>query len=194
MATKGKELRSPKGGLDVYAILEKYYQKHSQAYQILTIHGECVAKKALEIARRRKEWKLDKALIYEGAMLHDIGIFRCDAPSIGCVGEEPYIKHGVIGSELLMSEGLPKHALICERHTGVGITLEMIIQRNLPLPHREMVPISLEEQIICFADCFFSKSGDPTKEKSVEQIVKGMSKHGAEQVLKFQTWCKLFLD
>lgn len=193
MATKGKELRSPKGGLDVYAILEKYYQKHSQAHQILTIHSECVAKKALEIARRRKEWKLDKALIYEGAMLHDIGIFRCDAPSIGCVGEEPYIKHGVIGSELLMSEGLPKHALICERHTGVGITLEMIIQRNLPLPHREMVPISLEEQIICFADCFFSKSGDPTKEKSVEQIVKGMSKHGAEQVLKFQTWCKLFL-
>ena len=73
MATKGKELRSPKGGLDVYAILEKYYQKHSQAHQILTIHSECVAKKALEIARRRKEWKLDKALIYEGTLFSLVG-------------------------------------------------------------------------------------------------------------------------
>ncbi|WP_298631222.1 HD domain-containing protein [uncultured Porphyromonas sp.] len=194
MATKGKDFKGNKEGLDVYAIIEKYYQKGSQAYEILTIHSECVAKKALEIAKRRKAWKLDKALIYEGAMLHDIGIFKCNAPSIGCMGDEPYIKHGVIGSNLLASEGLPKHAMICERHTGVGITLEMIIERELPLPHREMVPISLEEQIICFADCFFSKSGDPTREKSVEQVAKSMSKHGADQVVKFETWCKMFLD
>jgi len=45
----------------------------------------------------------------------------------------------------MISEGYPKHGLVCERHTGTGITLEMIIKNNLPLPHRDMVPVSMEE-------------------------------------------------
>lgn len=194
MWLKPKEVKAPKGVLDVYNIIKKYYDPSSKLYKILTTHSACVALKALQIAKRKKDWKLDKKLIYEGAMLHDIGIFLCKSPSIECFGEEPYIRHGILGREILDNEGLPKHALICERHTGVGLTLEMIIKRDLPLPHREMVPISLEEQIICFADCFYSKTGDPTKEKTIEQIKKGLSRHSAEQVTKFEAWCKIFLD
>ncbi|MDO5017141.1 MAG: HDIG domain-containing protein [Porphyromonas sp.] len=180
--------------MNVYAILNKYYDPNSKLYRILVQHSEAVAKKALSIAKGRKSWKLDKDFLYEGAMLHDIGIYQCYAPGIDCFGDEPYIRHGVIGAEILRSEGLPRHALVCERHTGVGLTLENILIRDLPLPHREMVPITLEEQIICFADCFFSKSGDPSKVKSVEQILRGLAKHGEDQVLKFETWCRLFLD
>ncbi len=182
------------GALDVYAIIQKYYDPNTKLYSILTQHSECVANKALEIEKRHRQWHLDEKLIYEGAMLHDVGIFLCDAPGIDCHGTEPYIQHGVLGSELLRSEGLPQHALICERHTGVGLTMEMIESRNMPLPHREMVPISLEEQIICFADCFFSKTGDLCREKSVEQVTKDLIKHGEDQVRKFEVWCKLFLD
>lgn len=131
--------------------------------------------------------------IREAALLHDIGVFATDAPGIGCTGTEPYIRHGVIGSELLVQEGLPRHALVCERHTGVGLTLELIQKRKLPLPPREMIPVTLEEQIICFADCFYSKSGDPFAPKSIEQIIRSLQKHGEDQVLKFKTWCKLFL-
>lgn len=188
-----KEIKHPKDALNVYELLKKYYAQSSQAYSILLAHSECVAKKALEIAKRHKEWELDTHLLYEGAMLHDIGVFLCDAPSIGCHGEEPYIRHGVLGREILEQEGLPEHGLICERHTGVGLTLQMILERQMPLPHREMVPLTLEEQIVCFADCFYSKSGDPTIEKSVEQVCKGMAKHGADEVRKFEMWCKLFL-
>lgn len=174
-------------------IIRKYYDPKSKAYQILIAHSSCVAELADRVVVNHPELGADRSLVYEGALLHDIGIFRCDAKGIGCYGEEPYIRHGIIGSELLSAEGLPQHALICERHTGVGITLAAIIARGLPLPHREMVPVSIEEQIVCFADCFFSKSGNPREQKSVERVEKGLSKFGADQVEIFRKWCHAFL-
>ena len=90
-------------------------------------------------------------------MLHDIGIFLTDAPGIFCFGDKPYICHGYLGADLLREEGFPRHALVCERHTGAGISAESIIKQDLPIPHREMLPVSMEEQVICFADKFFQK-------------------------------------
>ena len=34
-------------------------------------------------------------------MLHDIGIFRCNAPDIDCHGDAGYICHGYLGAELM---------------------------------------------------------------------------------------------
>ena len=65
-------------------------------------------------------------------MLHDIGIFKCDAAGIQCFGTEPYICHGRIGAELLRSEGFPRHARVCERHTGAGITKAQIYSAKPP--------------------------------------------------------------
>ena len=104
-------------------------------------------------------------------MLHDIGIAQCDAPSIYCKGTEPYIRHGVIGRQILEEAGLPRHALVCERHTGSGITAEEIRERYMPLPCRDMLPISIEEKAICYADKFYSKSGDPTRRKSLARAI-----------------------
>ena len=92
----------------------------------------------------------------------------------------------------MRKEGFPRHALVCERHTGTGITLEMIEERHLPLPHRVMVPVSLEEQLICFADKFYSKT-KLDKEKPVEKVKQGLVKYGEETVIRFDNWCKLFL-
>ena len=69
----------------------------------------------------------------------------------------------------MRGEGYPRHALVCERHTGAGLSLEGIIAQDLPVPHREMVPVSLEEQVICFADKFLFKNSFWKKEKSVEK-------------------------
>lgn len=173
-------------------LIEKYYTKDADAYNILVTHSRSVADKALGIARSHPEMKLDLQFIEEAALLHDIGVFQCNAPSIECYGESDYVCHGYLGADLLREEGYPRHALVSERHTGTGLSLDMIRDQNLPLPHRDMLPVSLEEQLICFADKFYSKT-NLDKEKSIEKIRKGLAKYGEDTVNRFDTWLKLFL-
>lgn len=173
-------------------IINKYYPGESELKHILLTHSRSVADKALWIAGRHPELKLDRDFLYEGAMLHDIGIFLTDADSIFCFGDKPYICHGYLGADLMRAEGYPRHALVCERHTGAGLSLDQILAQNLPVPHRDMVPVSLEEQVICFSDKFFSKT-HLDREKTVEKARKSLEKYGAAGVQRFDNWCKLFL-
>ena len=176
-----------------HTIFDKYYSNIHPAREILLTHSQLVRDKSLEIAIKHPELKADKQFIAEAALLHDIGIFLTDAPSIGCHGNHPYICHGYLGRELLEKEGLKKHGLVCERHTGTGLTVEEIKAQNLPLPHRDMVPRSIEEQIICFADSFFSKGHDLKEEKKTDNIMKSLKKFGNEKVKIFSLWCEMFL-
>jgi len=178
--------------MDPLKIIKKYYPENSKLFKVLIKHSEAVAQKALKIAKKFPE--VDKNFIYEAAMLHDIGIIFTYIPKLNPDGKYPYIAHGYLGREILEKEGLPKkHALVCERHMGVGITKEEIIKKNLPLPPRDMIPITLEEKIIAFADKFYSKHPDEIiKEKSVEQIIKDLKKYGEDKVKIFEEWLKLF--
>ena len=173
-------------------LINKYYPEENELKRILLTHSHSVAEKALWIAGRHPELVLDKTFLYEAAMLHDIGIFLTDADTICCFGKYPYICHGYLGAELVRKEGLPRHALVCERHTGAGLSLEEIVRQNLPVPHREMTPVSLEEQVVCFADKFYSKT-HLDKEKSVEKARKSLEKYGEAGVKRFDHWCELFL-
>lgn len=171
--------------MDIEEIYGRWYGGNEELGELLRIHSRCVAAKALECIRRRG-LVVDEDFVREAAMLHDIGIFLTDAPGIHCHGSEPYIRHGVLGRELLDSIGLPRHALVCERHTGAGITIADIRSQQLPLPLRDMTPQSPEEKIICYADKFFSKSGNPREEKSLERIMASMAKHGPETLARFE--------
>ena len=126
---------------------------------------------------KHKELPVDVQFMEEAAMLHDIGIYRCDAPSIHCHGTEPYLRHGPIGGEILRAEGLPRHARVAERHTGTG------------LPGYE--PETLEEQIICYADKFYSKSR-LDRVLTVAETAQSLEKFGHEGVLKFLAWAERF--
>jgi len=110
-------------------------------------------------------------------MLHDIGIYQCYAPSIHCHGSEPYLRHGLIGGNLLRQEGYERHARVAERHTGTG------------LPGYE--PETLEEQIVCYADKFYSKS-KPDRVLTVAQAAESLEKFGHNGVLKFLSWAERF--
>ena len=178
--------------MDIANIIETYYSQNSELKQILLIHSHSVAKKALAIAGKHPEYGLDRTFLYEASMLHDIGIFLTDAPDIYCFGDKPYICHGYLGAELLEKAGYPQHALICERHTGTGISLEQIVKENLPLPHRSMLPVSLEEQVVCFADKFFSKNY-PDAERTVDKALKSISRYGEDGIIRFNRWCEMFL-
>ena len=178
--------------MDVLSILNKYYPEENELKHILLTHSRSVADKALWIADRHPELNLDRTFLEEGAMIHDIGIFLSDAEGIHCYGEHPYICHGFLGAELMRREGFPRHAWVCERHTGAGMSLESILSQGLPVPHRDMVPVSLEEQVICFADKSFSKT-HLDREKSVEKALKSISRYGEEGVRRFHHWCECFL-
>jgi len=173
-------------------IIIKYYPENNDLRKILVNHSAAVAKKALDIAQLHPEMNLDMLFIYEAAILHDIGIYKTKAPEIYCFGELPYICHGYLGSDILNAENLPRHALVCERHTGTGLSKEYIVKNNLPLPLRDMMPISLEEQLICFADKFFSKTR-PDKEKTIAKVRAHLAKHGIDSVNKFDEWCEMFI-
>ena len=96
---------------------------------------------------------------------------------------------------MLESSGMPEYGPICERHIGVGISLDDIRNFNLPLPERDMLPVSIEEQIICYADKFFSKNGNGQEqngEKPVEQIIQNLEPYGQDKVKRFQKWVEMF--
>lgn len=178
--------------MDVNAIISKFYKEESNGKSILIAHSELVAEKAVAIADAHPELNIDKDFVREASLLHDIGVFLCDAPGIGCYGSEPYIKHGVLGAELLRREGLERYARVCERHTGAGLTKESIIEQGLPLPAQDYLPETIEEKLVCFADKFFSKSR-PTQEKSLEHARRSIAKFGEDSLRRFNEWCELFL-
>lgn len=172
-------------------IIDKYYSGDGVLRTILIIHSQSVARKALQIVSLHPELNLDREFIEEAAMLHDIGIIKTDAPGIKCFGTEPYICHGILGAEMLRQEGLPRHARVCERHTGAGLSLNEIVSQNLPLPHQDFLPETLEEQVICYADKFFSKT-HLDREKSIEKAEKSIAKFGEEGLARFKQWEKMF--
>jgi uncharacterized protein len=179
--------------IDVDAVIREYYPQGSVIYETLKRHGEQVAAKALTIAGRPGLEALDKDFLCEAAMLHDIGIFMTDTPILGCHGSHPYICHGVLGRELLEKHGLPRHALVCERHVGVGLSARDIEEQQLPLPVRDMQPQTLEEEIICYADKFFSKNGTSgQRPRTVEEVIALLGRYGRDPVRRFQAWVRRF--
>lgn len=175
------------------AIIDKYYADNEPLRQILLTHSRSVADMALSVARKHPELKVDEDFLFEAAMLHDIGVFQTDAPGIQCFGSEPYIRHGWLGGRLLRSEGLPRHARVAERHTGTGLTREAIIRQALPLPLEDFSPETTEEQIICFADKFFSKS-HLERVRTPEQVLQSLEKFGSESVERMKGWLQRFGD
>ncbi len=176
------------------SVIRKYYEEGSSLLDLLLTHSEMVARKALAVADAAK-LDIDHEFVYNAAMLHDIGIFKCDASGIYCYGNEPYIRHGVIGAELLRQDGVDEaYARVCERHTGAGLTAKEIAETGMPLPHKDFLPESLEEKLICYADKFYSKSGDPTEEKSLDRVRKSMAKFGPDSLARFNSLHALFND
>lgn len=163
-------------------IITHFYAENAPLYALLLHHSRQVRDHALRVVDAHPELGLNRQLIDDGAMLHDIGIIRCDAPGIHCHGTEPYLHHGPIGAEMLRSlpaemqqlaSPLDDLARICERHTGTG------------LPGYE--PETLEEQVVCYADKFYSKS-HPERERNAEQTAQMLSKFGDASVERFLEW------
>lgn len=167
------------------AVIDKYYPADAGVRGILLHHSRQVAEYALDLATRNS-LDLDPGEIETAAMLHDIGIIFTDADGILCRGTEPYLRHGIIGAELLRKEGASEiYASVAERHTGAGLTAEDVVRLNLPLPHdRDYMPRTTLERLICYADCFYSKTG-AMERKSLETVRGKMLRHGEDILARF---------
>lgn len=185
-------------------IIDYYYPEANELRDILVTHSSMVAQRALKICAAHPEMGMNPYFLKAAAMLHDIGICRCNAPGIQCFGKEPYIRHGIIGADLLRSYAtylngdlsaslmaMEPFARVCERHTGAGLTKEDIVKQHLPLPHQDFLPMTLEEKVICYADKFYSKS-HPDREKTLEEAQRSLAKFGNEGLQRFMSWHELF--
>ncbi len=197
--------------MNPYDIIQFFYPEDTPLRRLLVLHSECVRDKALAIMHSAPHSSLlapqllNLDLVVNGSLLHDIGILRTHAPGILCQGTEPYICHGTIGARMLRdyvdTHTLPDPdvamlqacARICERHTGAGLTRDDILSQDLPIhPATDLLPETPEEQLVCLADKFFSKSGDPSHEKSFEHVRRSMMKFGADSLARFDALCATF--
>lgn len=181
---------------DAAEIIGFFYPEEDELRAKLLKHSRQVCRKALELARRTCV-PLDLTVVETGAMLHDVGIRRCDATGICCHGDQPYLCHGLIGAEMLREYGrthgldLEPFARICERHTGSGLTAQEISEQHLPLPARDFLPETPEEKLICLADKFFSKSGN-MEEKPFAKVRRSMEKFGPGPLARFDALIDFF--
>lgn len=178
---------------EVMTLILKYYPKGSIAFYYYYTHCVKVTELALKIASLKPQLQLNKEYLINAGMLHDIGIIKTNAPDIGCFGDFPYISHTFLGRIILEENGFETVAPVCERHLGVGLTKKDIISSKFPLPHRDMIPTSNEEKLICYADKFYSKSDKHlTIPKSLDKIRKKVKKYGRSKSAKFEEFIDLF--
>ena len=181
--------------IDYESLIAKYCAGNTELQHILLTHSRQVADRALAILKLHPDWEqsgeVDRVFVEEAAMLHDIGVVLCNAPSIHCLGTHTYIEHGYLGAEILRQEGLPRHAAVAERHTGTGIDVEQIIREQLPIPIQDYSPRTLEEKLICYADKFYSKT-HLGEEKPMSKIRQHLWKYGSDTVGRFDAMQQLF--
>lgn len=179
--------------IDYFRLIHKHIDPENSFYKIYLPHVTLVTNKALAIGRKVGLSAEQLTFIEEAGMLHDIGIIKIKSDLYENSSQLSYLCHGVEGSAILTAEGLPNHALVAERHTGVGITLAEINQHHLPLPQRDLTPQSIEEKIICYADLFFSKRIESLwEEESVESIRAELAVFGSDKVAIFDEWHQQF--
>lgn len=173
-------------------LYDAYYPAGTRRRHILETHSRNVARLALEL-NSRLAVPLDRDTVRAAALLHDIGIFLTNAPSIDCYGDCSYIQHGTLGADLLRRHGFAEElARVAERHTGAGISPDDIREQHLPLPSdRDLMPHTSLELLICYADKFFSKSRSLDL-KPAERVLRSIEVLGPAAMTRFRRMQDLF--
>ncbi|MCG0286242.1 HD domain-containing protein [Streptomyces sp. PSAA01] len=168
---------------EVRALHEKYAPTR-EALDLVYTHCEIVCHIAEQLLARAG-LRLDASLVRAGALLHDIGVYRLYDP-MGRLDEGNYIRHGILGHEILRQEGLPESVCrFCSHHTGVGITRDDIRAQKLDLPSADYTADTTEEQLVMYADKFHSKTSPP-KFLTADSYATYVRRFGSDKVDAFQ--------
>jgi uncharacterized protein len=141
------------------------HEKHAPTPDALgLVHTHCVIVCRIAeqlFSRSGSSAEIDINLARAGALLHDVGVYRL-YDDAGSLDRANYIRHGILGYELLQEEGLPE--AICRfasHHTGVGLTRDDVLTQELPLPPADYLAETGEERLVMYADKFHSKKTPP---------------------------------
>ncbi|SNT47388.1 uncharacterized protein SAMN05443665_103353 [Actinomadura meyerae] len=139
------------------------HERHApgrEAFELVWTHCVIVSEIAERIMADGR-FGVDADLVRAGCLLHDIGVYRL-YDAAGEIDFKGYVRHGVLGYELLRDEGLPEVLRrFCSCHTGMGLTRDDIERQGLPLPAGDYVPETREERLVMYADKFHSKTNPP---------------------------------
>lgn len=144
--------------------IRRLHLKHAptaDAFDLVYTHCEIVGALTEKLGARADSGT-DIELARAGALLHDIGVYRLYDED-GNLDYPNYIRHGVLGHELLEAEGFGQEfCRFASCHTGVGLTKEDIIRQDLPVPPGDYLAETGEESLVMYADKFHSKTTPPT--------------------------------
>lgn len=119
-----------------------------------TRHCHAVAAAAARVGDALAEKRaIDRAFLWSGALLHDIGRHITHDP----------LGHGVEGYHLLSALGHAKEAHVCASHLLFG--LDAAEASHVGLPARDFVPRSIEERLVPLVDYLIEYDRPTTLEK-----------------------------
>jgi uncharacterized protein len=167
----------------------RLHEKHAptaEAFDLVYAHCVIVCGIAEQLhSRMDADQRIDIDLTRAGALLHDVGAYRLYDPA-GHLDGKNYIRHGILGYELLREDGLPE--AICRfasHHTGVGLTRDDVIAQRLPLPPADYLADTPEERLVMYADKFHSKKTPPVF-LTAPAYAASVRRFGEDKVTAFQ--------
>lgn len=156
--------------------LHREYAPTREAFELVHEHCRIVCDLAVQVVKSN-EIAVDVDLIRAGALLHDIGVYRLDGSA--------YIRHGVLGHELLRELGFPEVlSRFCSHHTGVGVSREDVVRQQLPIPLGDYLADTVEEEVVMYADKFHSKT-DPPRFVTAAGYQTAVLRFGADKAVRF---------
>ena len=162
-------------------------------FDLVWTHSNIVKDISLNIAKKLKKKDIDvnTGILVAGALLHDIGVYRCYFESLNeDKNTEPYIRHGVIGEEIILRAGYSSAiARFAAVHIGTGFTKENILRENLPLPKKDYLPETIEEEIVAYADQFHTKEPSFV---TFNQAMEKLSKFDNSKVKRMNKYKRMF--
>ena len=104
----------------------------------------------------------------------------------GGLDHENYIRHGLLGHELLAGEGFPEPLCrFCSHHTGVGVTKDDVLRQGLPIPPADYLAVTREERLVMYADKFHGKSR-PSAFLFPDEYAAHVRRFGEDKVTAFE--------
>ena len=175
--------------MDAIALIDKYYADNPRLRELLWIHSRQVADRCLKIAALHPELDLDKAF-WKKQLCYMISAFCIPTLPVFYVRETHLIFATVIsGRRCCVRKGFRPCQGVRASYRRGAFTEEVAAQ-GLPIPVQDYYPETLEEQLICYADKFYSKS-HPDREKTPEQALKSVSRYGEDGARRFRHWMEL---